>query len=672
MQNPLVYNFDKSHLQGETRSSDRFVYSQYFLPLQVDPAQQGDTIRNLAQAQVGYLFLDRTRIRPQGFAIGEHVYGMSLAPGEEVVVEQKAFSKRETTLEEQEEQERQFDLELSSTLSTELQEGLERQRSLTTSTGLTAGGSLGVNIKDVVEVNAELKYTRNVTEADTETRRRSVKDSTTASRKVASKYRALHKTVFRVATEERFEATNKRVIRNPNKFTPIDLHYFKLLQVLEMRQERYGARLCWAPQVKDPAFDLFERIRLGKQEIMQKAEAIELPPKPAEPVPPPTKPPVWPTSGEILADKWGAFCDMRYDYPIAITVPAGYVWDGNAQIVKDSVSLRVASMDRRYHYYVVGEPWAEGDKVHLKVHLGVDGRFGLGGCGQIHISAKARCISAPSPQDAAYAEAYKAWRLAMDEWSTKVQELRSKSLSAAQEQADAWEQDMLARVNPVAELINRVIKQNFPPSVRDEGWEVEVWRQLFDWEGAAYFLHPSWWSDLPMRDHTRAPTDFFNASWARVYLPIKLGFEQLALRWIFGQTTSTPLSPEYEATIARLQKELTDYRRTNFGDERETLIQSEGSIFEERSLSLGWWSELLPTDGTHVEVVQAMTSAVDTLTQSEIADAQKLRTQRITSEERDNALKQKAITDAKRPMDAEVRINAGEPWPDSSDSPGPR
>ncbi len=474
MQNPLVYNFDKSLLQGETKSSDRFAYSQYFMPLEVDPAQQSDTLSDLAKAQVGYLFLDRTRIRPQGFAVGEYVYGMSLAPGEEVVVEQKTFSKRETTLEDQEEQETQFDLELSSTLSTDLQEGLERQQSLTTNTGLSAGGSLGANIKGV-QVNADLKYTKNVTEADTESRRRSVKDSTTASSKVASKYRALHKTVFRIATEERFESTNKRVLRNPNKFTPIDLHYFKLLQKLQMTQERYGARLCWAPQVKDPAFDLFERIRLGKQEIMQKAEAVALPPKPVEPVKP-TKPPVWATSGEVRADKWGFTCDMRYDYTLEIPIPAGYVWDGDPQAVKASAALRTVNMDRGYTYYVVGEPWAAIDKVYVKVHLGVDGRVGLGGCGEIYMRAAARCMAAPDAQDAQYTAAYQAWLVAMGDWNKKVEDIRTTSLSEAQDLAAAWEQDMMARVNPVAELINRVIKQNFPPNVRDEGWEVEVWR----------------------------------------------------------------------------------------------------------------------------------------------------------------------------------------------------
>ena len=44
-------------------------------------------------SEIGYLFIDRTRIRQNGFCLGEHVYTMSLAPGEEVVLEQKSYKK---------------------------------------------------------------------------------------------------------------------------------------------------------------------------------------------------------------------------------------------------------------------------------------------------------------------------------------------------------------------------------------------------------------------------------------------------------------------------------------------------------------------------------------------------------------------------------------------------
>ena len=63
---------------------------------EIDPA----ALLRMLRSEVGYFFLDRTRIRPKGFALGEHIYTLSLAPGEEVVIEQKTFSKKEATYEE--------------------------------------------------------------------------------------------------------------------------------------------------------------------------------------------------------------------------------------------------------------------------------------------------------------------------------------------------------------------------------------------------------------------------------------------------------------------------------------------------------------------------------------------------------------------------------------------
>ncbi|MEE3918926.1 hypothetical protein V2I01_12315 [Micromonospora sp. BRA006-A] len=95
-------------------------------------------LAGLLQSDVGIAFLDRTRIRPVGFALGEHVYALALAPGEEAVLEQRTYTtKRELTLEEQNESEQQTDVELTSALTTELQEGFERQKSLTDTWGST-------------------------------------------------------------------------------------------------------------------------------------------------------------------------------------------------------------------------------------------------------------------------------------------------------------------------------------------------------------------------------------------------------------------------------------------------------------------------------------------------------------------------------------------------------
>ncbi|MEE3918927.1 hypothetical protein V2I01_12320 [Micromonospora sp. BRA006-A] len=69
-----------------------------------------------------------------------------------------------------------------------------------------------------------------------------MKDSRTATSKVAARYRTQHKTDFKLVTETGAESSSKRTVRNPNRATPITLHYFKVLQRLELAHERYGAR----------------------------------------------------------------------------------------------------------------------------------------------------------------------------------------------------------------------------------------------------------------------------------------------------------------------------------------------------------------------------------------------------------------------------------------------
>jgi hypothetical protein len=615
-----------------------------------------DLLANLLKSEIGYLFLDRTRIRPSGFAVGEHVFALSLAPGEEVVLEQRTFSKRQTTLEEQTEREEQFDLELSSTLSTELQEGFEFEKNLSNSSGFTAGGNVGGNIFGI-EIGAQLSDSKNVTEASNSSRRRSLKDSFTSSAKTASKYRTLHKVTFKLSTEEGFESTSKRLMRNPNRHTPVQFHYFKILRVLDMFQERQGVRLCWSPCVKDPGFDLTERIRKGKEEILKRVEQVELPPRPTPPAKQ-DKPAVEKSTGLIPADKWGLFCDMRFDYLIEIQGPADYVWDDNGQAVKDSVSLTTAGVSRGVNAYVVDEPWADGSSVKFKYHIGVDWKSPIGGCGSIYITAKARFVPDPSVADPEYQKAHAAYVTKLGEWHGKVDSILKEARQRAEREAYEWERDVWSTFNPLGELMNRVIKHHFPSAVRDECWEIDLWREVFDWEAASFILYPSWWSDLQMRDYTKQPTDFLNASWAKLYVPVKIGFELMALRWIFGKQIHTKLDAAKEKAFTRVLKDLDDFRKQHFGDASETSLSSDGGCADlsEKYICLGEWNEVIPTDGTHIEVVHSMSTAGDKATLGEVTDADKLRELLIASETQDVELKKKAVTHVTKPVEVAVNI----------------
>lgn len=650
---------------------------QYF---REDPAklkeQEIEFFLNLLQSDIGYLFLDRTRIRPKGFAIGEHLYALSLAPGEEIVLEQKTFSKRQLTLEEQDEQEKQFDIELSSTLSTEIQEGFERQKNRTDSWGLSLSHTGQYSSPQFVwgQINAShtIGYTRNVTEADQETSRRSVKDSQTSSSKVASKYRALHKTTFKISTEEGFESTSKRVIRNPNRFTPIQLHYFKILQKLELTQERYGIRLCWAPSVKNPAFAFFDQIRKGKEEILTKAR-MSLPQKPVEPPPPPSG---GQTSSQVekrmfysaiaSANKWGLVGDMNADYEIDI-IPneTGYTWDGNVEIIKANLNLitkRPNSGGGSARAEIKGVPIEmsdQGGKNTLRVTVHVDAALDfLVTPISFQVGAqfnKTLAVTAATNEDAKYKDSLVLFHTKLKEWEDNV----AKVMAQAQKDADTWEEGIMKTMNPLTEMINCIIQQLFPPAVRDECWEIELWQKLFDWDRASYVVYPGWWSDLPMRDPTKDPSHFFNASWAKLYLPVRVGMERLALRWIFGKAVAVGLAPEIETQFEKIEEDLNRYRGNKFGSPSEIIeLDRECRDFEEKVYCVSKWRELMPTDGTHLEVIQSCTSAADQFSRNEVDDADKLRNAMIENQKQDAELKKKAINQMTSPANIDINIGA--------------
>ena len=634
--------------------------------------EDAELIAGLLQSTIGYAFLDRTRISPVGFAIGEHVYALSLAPGEEAVLEQKTFTKRMATLEEQTEQEQQFDLELSSTYSTELQEGFERQRSLSDTWGFNIShtGSYQSPMTTYGQFNAShtIGYTKNVTAAAQETSRRSVKDGQTASSKVSARYRTQHKTLFRVATEEGFEAAAKRTITNPNRVTPVTLHYFKVLQRLRMRQERYGLRLCWAPSVKDPARTFFDKIRKGRERIIADAKA-KIPPEPVEPKPSNPGGGATSTSRETkvatspikVADQWGWTGDMRADYDIDIPIPDGFEWDGDREFVESNIEIITRRPQEGVGRNLVGTPYPvqeeAASKLRVTVHIGAPSWIGGPG---ISIQVKARfyrevTVTDKSGEDTKYNDDLAAYRTALKEWADD----RDEAIAAAQTAADEFEARMLADLSPVSEMVSQIIEQHFSPGVRDEAWEIEYWQRLFDWERASFVAYPSWWSSGDTRDPSRDPSDFLNASWAKLYLPVRVGMEKLALRWIHGKSVAVPMASSVEARFDEIVDDLRKFRADVLGAVDEVVeLDAPCKEAPEKFVCMASWTEVMPTDGTHLEVVQGITSAADDTTKSEIESAEELREALLESEKRSAKLKDTAIDQMTEPATIDVRVGA--------------
>jgi hypothetical protein len=631
-------------------------------------SQDAEFIAGLLGPDIGYAFLDRTRITPVSFVIGEHVYALGLAPGEEVVLEQKTFTKRQMTLEEQTEQEKQFDIELASTYTTELQEGMERQRSLSDSWGLSASHTGQYKSPTFFwgqfDASHTIGYTRNVTEANQESYKRSAKDSQTASGKVAARYRTQHKTTFRIVTERGFETTSKRTIKNPNATTPVTLHHFKVLQRLQMKQERYGVRLCWAVSVKDPALTFLAKLAAARQAVIDQA-LKDLPPVPVEPVAPPqvndttttkrlTQSAVSPITE---ANKWGATGDMRADYDVDIPVAEGYTWDGN--ISDDRISIISGRPDNTIGRNIVGTPYmVEGNALRVRVHIGAPSWVGGPGISfQVSVNTyQDVTITDKAGTDTKYADDLAMYRTSLKQW----QDNRDSVLGAAQQAADARVAQLLAQLSPVNEMIAQLIERLFPASVRDEMWEIDYWQRLFDWERATYVAYPSWWSGGTVRDPLLDPSDFLNASWSKLYLPIKVGMEKAALRWIFGKSVNVPLPAAVESRFDAVVADLEKYRAEQLGaaGELEDLKEPCQHI-KDLHRCIARWEELMPTDGTHIEIVQGKTSVADAITTKELSDAEALRVAILAKQAKSGELADKAktlMTDA-----ATVQVNIGDP-----------
>jgi hypothetical protein len=125
--------------------------------------------------------------------------------------------------------------------------------------------------------------------------------------------------------------------------------------------------------------------------------------------------------------------------------------------------------------------------------------------------------------------------------------------------------------------------------------------------------------------------------------PAIVTYERIALRWIYGKHVETPLSPdEVETELDKIEADIKNYRIQSFGNDDETSVGPDNS-FTEKYLTLAHWCELLPTDGTHIEVVQSMSNAVDQFTKVELDDAQQLREAKIASDNQSVELKKQNV-----------------------------
>lgn len=650
----------RKRTKGETgQAADPMLQSR------LDPADQ---IAGLLETEFGLLFLDRTRVRPMGFALGEHLTSLSLAPGEEVTIEQRTFTKVERSYEETRDDETTRDLELSSAYSNELTESLDWQVSLNKKSSNTNGAKVS-GAYEGIGVEASTQTASDLADGDSRTARDSLKLSETNTRKVASKQRQQHKIVMRLSQESRFETGSKRIIRNTNALAPIDLVYFKIMQRLRVSQERHGVRLCWAPSIGDPGGRLFREIERQRELFMDIATAVDAGPAPVPPTPPTTSP-AQTSAINLLADRfdpvWGG---QSADYIINIPAPANYTWD------RTPVALTFGFSGSRPAGGRVLSAVGTQTGVQVIVHVGVaDCRNPLQPAfweprGTATLDVGATFIPVPDTAgNQAYTAKFAAFTSEMAQWQAHKLALVEEATRKAEAEWLLRRAVMLSRVDVLQEVMGALIEQTFPRAVRDEPWELDLWQRLFDFDNISVRFYPAWWNSQALRDPTTGASSFNNASWARVYVPIRPGSESDALRWLLSRGTSVSAS-RVAVAAKKIVDDLRNYRISHFGSESEILVGTAptGELCAPLTRPykcLGTWEEVIPTDGTHLEVLQATTSAADDAQARTLALNNDVIEQRVAMAVQDVAIKEGIAADPLTGTTSHVEIRVPETDPE--------
>lgn len=640
------------------------------LKLQESASQPGierpgdDVEAGLFASDFGVILLERTRITPAGFALGEHLLSLSLAPGEEVTIEQKAYSERTVTYEDISETDEQVDTEVGSSLTTELSVALSQSVTDTKNQGLNAGASVTYGAFTISG-----NYADSINSAMTQTQAETVRNTVNQTQRLTARRRAQHKISVKVSETSKFEAGNKRVLRNPNQFTPIDLVYFKIMQKLNLSQERFGVRLCWAPFVRDPGVVLDEALKSARQNI-ESQMPLNLPPEPPPPPLPAGSASYKKSSGTQELTKWGIANDMSADYPFEISTDAGFTWDGDESVIISTLNSNHTGDWGPYRgdpkpEVVRTEPSAGG--VKALIHMGIREDWKRP---HFYIEFKARFVTDTAAADADYQKKLSEWQIQHDIWAKEVSQYRADRTAKVEAMLEEWKKNYSKTFDPVSAVFQLLIAHLFPPEAYDQGFEIEMWNKIFNFEQAAFQYYPSWWSTQERRNPAKPPDSFENASWMRVFLPMRPGFEEQALNLIIGRRVYTkPTDPLIANAIANVLTDLAKARNDYFGgtDEIKIIPGTPCPEIQTPYICLGKWNDLLPTDGTHLEVVQAKTTAVDDTNEQSLNDAHTMMTTRISNQQSEGALtasvKDRVDISTESP-DVDIKIGIGSNKPE--------
>lgn len=620
----------------------------------------------MAHARLGVLFHERTRTRPTRLVLGEPIYQLALTPGEEVQIRQIAETRRKSAFSEVTDQATEKESVFSSTWSTDMASTISSEQSFQSSTSI-GGGVSGSSPVPEIPVEVSTQISGSSSSADSE----STDDSVTTRRQrvetQTARMRQQHRIQIDIATEDNQSLGTTRTLRNHNQQRSLMHTFHKIYRKEQITLERYGASLCLRLEVDDPARDT----RALFSANLTKIEPSTVAPKNITPPVPDilheVRKWVHPTDDDggifhgVRVDRWKTVTwDLKtlagvdtegyvlsepprfvmtecrtvfYDNPLHSIDPDP---NFNPEIVPSHLTTEVIS-----NVWVAGSFTGNGGKVHWLDEPRLDSdnpvarlRFslplfytgpGLLGEQDKEISrVRMRLETKWRPSDATYVQ-YLA--------DVHAEELR---LAAEFDPRQVQQLHEIAVAGYPAAVLNRALLEG----LRLHGGQTNpTIRSIFDLDGVFIENSPYWMSQsgleiyeslavrlqklpaqLPLHELL---TDDLVASHAIVYVPIKAGMEEVALSML----------EEAAADASAIATEFRQFTESSFGQLTAPTLpnvvdhlgptpvavtppgantwQHPWEAPQRNFRILGQWSDLVPTDGVHVESHLSATVVTD-------------------------------------------------------------
>ncbi len=202
--------------------------------------------------RVGLLFAERLRFQPSGLVVGEQIYTLSLAPGEEVQLRQVVETKRQITAEDISDREQETSRNLSSSWSTDISEGLSSQNTLQEAMNFGANANVQLPIEEL-PIGLGANVSHSTSSADTTSRERSIKTSVQRTLGATARMRAQHKIRLEITNEVGTTLAATRTIKNQNAQRATTYVFSKVYRKERVTLERHDVQLCLRLVVTDPS-----------------------------------------------------------------------------------------------------------------------------------------------------------------------------------------------------------------------------------------------------------------------------------------------------------------------------------------------------------------------------------------------------------------------------------